>query len=127
MKLNYNIEYFNKVCKSVSLNNKTSSDLNQYLIHKQLSHKNNNSVAQRSRGPKKGLYKGIFYSNERKCFIAKIHYKNKVYELGRFEYQEEAAKNYDYYAKKIFKDCYLNFKNYDYDTFKPKKTLNIEV
>lgn len=43
--------------------------------------------------------------------------------LGNFDTEEEAALNYDYHAKIVFGDCYLNFPNYDLSDFIPQKKL----
>ncbi len=43
--------------------------------------------------------------------------------LGGFDNEIEAAKNYDYHAKKKWDKCYLNFPNFDYDNFIPKRHI----
>jgi group I intron endonuclease len=75
-------------------------------------------MAQMKRPPQKHKYKGV------------CHYKNQWlasfnhFSIGVFNTIEEAAKNYDYHVIQLYNkdnDCYLNFPNFDYSNFIPKR------
>ena len=68
-------------------------------------------------------YKGV--SHNRNGYIAMISPKPHRYTLGYFNDPKEAAMNYDYYAIHFFGrgNCYLNFPDYDYSNFIPKKDI----
>lgn len=72
-------------------------------------------------------YRGVCFDKARNKFGARIAIPDKGYVgLGRFDTEEEAARNYDFYAKKIHgKNCFLNFPDYDYTNFVPKRIIEI--
>jgi len=63
----------------------------------------------RLRGPQSGKYKGVYFDKSRCKWMARIGYKNKEYNLGRFNTAEEAAQAYNNEAKRLYGDiCYFN-------------------
>lgn len=74
----------------------------------------NNSENQRNKRILKNknhtsIYKGVFYSFTSKKYFAKIQYENKMYHLGSFKYEINAAKAYNEKAKELFGEfAYLN-------------------
>lgn len=66
--------------------------------------------------PRNGRYKGVcFYKGK---WIASFRKKG----LGEFDNEIEAATNYDYHVIKSYgRDCYLNFPDYNYSLFVPKR------
>jgi len=75
--------------------------------------------------PPKNQFKGVYTTNSKITASLKINGKLKY--LGTFETYEEAAKNYDFYVKQIYpKGAYLNFPDFDYSDFKPKREINYD-
>lgn len=75
---------------------------------------NSQNIAKRKTSANK--YKGIYKRNDgrRKCWVAQIKYNGKNIYIGSFFTQEDAAKAYDVYAFKLFKEfAYINFKEDD--------------
>jgi group I intron endonuclease len=72
-------------------------------------------------------YKGVSYDNARKKYIARLSIPGNGYiAIGRFESKEEDAHNYDFYALKINgTNCFLNFPDYDYSDFVPKRIIEL--
>jgi len=72
--------------------------------------------------PPKGKYKGVYKSGRK--WIAMIRIDSKLKSLGTFKEAEDAARNYDYHAKKHYPPtAYINFPEFDYKNFEPKKDL----
>lgn len=72
--------------------------------------------------------KGVSKTKSNK-WRAQIGYEKKVYLLGTFESEEEAGRNYDWWAIKLFKAfANLNYPEYDYSSFTPlKEDLGIKT
>jgi hypothetical protein len=57
-------------------------------------------------------YKGVFWRPSEKKWLAQLGSRNKIYSIGLFDTEEDAAKAYDIYAKRKFGEyAYLNFPN----------------
>ena len=71
----------------------------------------NNRNARPCTGPNKtSKYKGVSFDKNRNRFAASIKHHRKIYFLGRFKNETDAAKAYDKAAKKYFGEfAYLNF------------------
>ena len=55
-------------------------------------------------------YKGVYWEKQSKCYRASVRKDGKLYNLGRFKDQKEAAKAYDERAVELFGEfAYLNF------------------
>ncbi len=83
-----------------------------------------NKTIRLSAGQKRRLsnFKGVY--QHRGAWQAKIKLNNKSINLGRFSSQVDAAHNYDYHALNIYgSECYLNFPDFYYKEFKPKKKI----
>ena len=67
-------------------------------------------------------FKGVY--QHRNAWQSKLKIGDKSVNLGRFLTQEEAAHNYDYHVLKTYgSKCHLNFPDFNYDGFKPKKII----
>ena len=60
-----------------------------------------NSFNRKSREGSTSKYKGVSWDKQNKKWRAQYSYKGKVYYLGRYECEEEAAKAYDEATKPI--------------------------
>lgn len=68
----------------------------------------------------KNKYKGMHYVKNLNKWQVRITLNGKRLCLGYFTDEIEAALNYDYHVRKKYKDCYLNFPNYDFTNFIPQ-------
>lgn len=71
-------------------------------------------------------YKGV--RNNNNCsFGGSIYFNKKSYFTGSFSTPEEAAKNVDYWNIQVHgkENCYLNFPEFDYSNFTPKKQIEL--
>lgn len=72
-------------------------------------------------------YKGVFFRKDNGRYRSIIQYNRKRYELGNFKSPEEAAREYDRYARKFYGElAYVNFpeiKELQLKFFHPKKPL----
>lgn len=69
------------------------------------------------------VFKGVYKLGNK--WLARIRYLRKMYYLGSFDSSEEAARNYDFYAKLMYGEkAVLNFLDGD-ETFVPKKTIDV--
>ncbi len=70
-------------------------------------------------------FKGVY--KHRDAWQSKIKLNGKDVNLGRFSTQVEAAHNYDFHSIKFCgKERYLNFPDFDYTLFSPKKLNPLE-
>lgn len=68
-----------------------------------------NHMNQRPQKGKSSKYKGVSFSKARRMWIANINYNRKMYNLGGFHDEKDAALTYNKKAKEIFGDyAYLN-------------------
>jgi len=67
-------------------------------------------------------YKGVYRHRDK--WQARIKLNDEFLYLGRFETEEEAAKNFDFHVLQFLgEEYYVNFPDYDYTNFIPKKTI----
>lgn len=127
MKFNFNTDYFYSLCFAISKNKTPSKNVNDMLMPKNFTIiKNNTRQLCLDRAPKNN-YKGICYNKLARKFNASIMCHGFKFNLGNFNNEKDAAQNYDYYAIKLFNNCYLNFPNFDYSNFIPQKIINIDA
>jgi len=75
------------------------------------------------RSDNKSGYKGVYWCNQAKKWIARIRFENRLYYLGRFTDPKLAAFAYDKAALKFFKEfAFLNFNKIQ--TITTKEDLN---
>lgn len=74
-----------------------------------------------------GQYKGVSWSKKIKHYVVMGQMYGKQTFLGHFKDQVEAAKNYDWHAKRCWDNCYLNFPDYDYSSFVPKRQIMVNL
>jgi hypothetical protein len=123
MKTNFLIDVFKNLCKEVALYRQHSEDVINLLQPKIFIDKNLSLKKLIIRKPRStSEFKGVKFIPKRQVYTSQITKEGKNYFLGNFKNPKEAAKNYDYYALKLFeKECYLNFPDFDYKNFIPKK------
>jgi hypothetical protein len=101
---------------------------NQKYNLRNCTHCNNNANA-RPGINKSSIYKGVVWDKQAVKWRSRVRFENRLYNLGFYESELQAALVYDFMAKKFFKEfACLNFpKNQliiKYEYTDPKKLLN---
>lgn len=76
-------------------------------------------------GPRTGKYKGVYFDKLYNCWCARLQYKDKCYNLGKYDLEEDAAHARDL-GVILYRngEGYLNFPNdIDYNIFDKKRKL----
>ncbi len=127
MKLDLSITYFFDICSAVVTIKIPSSGVESLLLPKSFMLSNAKAEYLRKKGPTKGKYKGVSWSKSINSYVVMAYMYGKQTFLGHFDNEEEAAHNYDWHAKKKWGDCYLNFPDFDYSNFVPKRIIEITL
>jgi group I intron endonuclease len=113
--------------KRLNTGKKRSPECKKLLSERRQRNVERASATTRKKNSRKNAsgFKGVYQHRDK--WQAKLNLHGEDFSVGRFDTREEAAQNYDYHMLNLYGrgNCFLNFPDFDYKNFVPKKaTLN---
>jgi hypothetical protein len=88
--------------ENITIDHIDRNGLNNQRSNLRLATQTQNNANSRKRGGCSSKYKGVYRNNKLGCWAVQITYKGKWHHLGVFSSEEEAARQYNKKARKLF-------------------------